>query len=138
MTLEHKISIKATTDLVWAIITDFDNWPSWNPIVISANLAEGIPLGLGSVVQIKQPLQPISEWEITMFKDKKQFAWETQRPGLRMRAVHILEPQGCNTMSQLQLEVSGIISACLQPLLKPLLNWALIQENSGLKEYCEI
>lgn len=133
MVIEHKTNIQATPELVWSVTMDIENWPTWNPTVKKANRMESSALGLGSKVRIKQPWQPTSDWEITLFEDRKRFAWETRRAGLRMEATHILEPHGGGTKNILRLEVSGVFLWCLYPLLR----LALSRENGGLKRHCE-
>jgi uncharacterized protein YndB with AHSA1/START domain len=33
--IKTEILINASPDKVWAILTDFDNYPSWNPFITS-------------------------------------------------------------------------------------------------------
>ena len=137
MTLEDTIWIDAPPATVWVVTEDVERWPEWTPTVSSVTRVVDAPLGVGSVVRIKQPAQPESEWTVTTFEIGERFAWTTQRLGLRMRAEHVLQPEDEGTRNTLRIEARGLVAFLLSPLLRPLIQRALAEENRGLKQHCE-
>ena len=136
MTLEDTIWIDAPPATVWVVTEDVERWPEGTPTVSSVTRADEAPLGVGSVVRIKQPGQPEAAWTVTEFVLGERFAWETQRFGLKMRAAHIITPDGDGTQNTLRLKASGFVAKLLAPL-RPLVQRALREENRGLNARCE-
>ena len=55
--INHEIDIDAPASAVWAVITDFDSYPQWNPFVVSAqsSLKPGEPIDMK--VKLLGPVQ---------------------------------------------------------------------------------
>ena len=55
--INHEIEIKAPASAVWAVITDFDSYPQWNPFVVAAksSLKPGDPIDMK--VKLLGPVQ---------------------------------------------------------------------------------
>ena len=55
--INHEIEIDAPASSVWAVITDFDSYPQWNPFVVSAksSLKPGEPIDMK--VKLLGPVQ---------------------------------------------------------------------------------
>ncbi len=55
--IDHDIEIQAPAEAVWAVITDFDRYPEWNPFVVSArsSLTPGEPIDMK--VKLLGPVQ---------------------------------------------------------------------------------
>lgn len=137
MTLEDTIHIEAPADVVWAVTEDIERWPEWTPTVTAAHRLDDGPLGIGSRVRIKQPVQPESDWTVTEYVHGHRFAWTTRRSGLRMTASHEVcrhEPGAANV---LRVDVSGVAAVALWPVLRIAIRHALAQENRSLKARCE-
>lgn len=137
MNVEDTIHIEATPDIVWRVTRDVERWPEWTPTVTSVTRLDQGPLGLGSMVRIKQPMQPAAQWVVTVFDQERRFAWETRRPGLRIAATHELVPHHTGTTNILRVETEGMVAILLRPLLWMALPRALAGENRGLKARCE-
>ena len=137
MTVEDTIHIEAPPEVVWAVTEDLERWPEWTPTVASVFRLDEGPFGLGSTVRIRQPGQPASTWTVTEFVRGARFAWETRRPGLRMKAWHDAEADGTGTVNRLRLEAKGVLVALLRPVLRRAMRRALAEENRGLKARCE-
>jgi uncharacterized protein YndB with AHSA1/START domain len=135
--VEDTIHIEASPDIVWRVTRDVEHWPEWTPTVTSVTRLDGGPFGLDSVVRIKQPMQPEADWVVTVFEEDRRFAWESNKPGLRITATHELTGDGTGTTNVLRAEADGIIAMLLWPLLRMALPRALADENRGLKERCE-
>lgn len=56
-TIDHDIAIQAPAAAVWAVISDFDRYPEWNPFVVSArsSLKPGEPIDMK--VKLLGPVQ---------------------------------------------------------------------------------
>ena len=73
--IHTEISINATPEKVWAILTDFDNYPNWNPFIksISGDVRVGnkittrleFPLGQGTTFKPK----------VLAFETNKELRW---------------------------------------------------------------
>jgi hypothetical protein len=137
MSVDDAILIEALPDVVWDVTLEVERWPEWTPTVTSVSRVGSGPLGPGSVVRIKQPLQPESEWTVTAFDPGRRFGWETRRPGLHMSATHELYPEGAGTRNVLRVEARGALALLLWPLLRPAMRRALAEENRGLKTRSE-
>jgi uncharacterized protein YndB with AHSA1/START domain len=133
----HTIYIEASPDIVWAVTTDVEKWAEWTPTIETAKRVGSEPLGPGSKVWLKQPMQPGVEWTVTKFEPGRLFAWETRRRGLHITAVHEIAPQGGGSENRLSVEMKGTMAILLRPLLKLAVNKALADENNGLKARCE-
>jgi uncharacterized membrane protein len=137
MKIENKVHIAAPPGIVWSITIDLGRWPDWTPTVTALTRVDEGPFGQASVVRIKQPMQPESQWVVTEFVEGKRFTWESHRPGLKMKAAHIIDHHDAGTTNTLRAEVSGVLAILLWPMLKIALNKALADENRGLKARCE-
>jgi uncharacterized protein YndB with AHSA1/START domain len=135
--LEHRIHIAAAPDLVWRVTVEVERWPEWTPTVKSVARVGGAPLGVGSVVRIRQPGQPEAAWVVTAYEPRRRFAWETRRRGLRLVATHELLPEAGGTINVLRLQATGPLAVLLWPVLGFALRLALSRENVGLKQRCE-
>jgi uncharacterized membrane protein len=137
MRVSNGIRIAASPNVVWAVTTDVERWPEWTPTVKSVKRLDAGPLRAGSVARIAQPMQPVSDWTVTEFDEGRRFAWETHRPGMRMKGWHVISDDGGGTKNVLHLDAHGPLAVLLWPLLRPAIARALADENRGLKRRCE-
>lgn len=137
MTIEETIYIDVPLNIVWNITEDIERWPEWNPFITAVKRLDDSPFGIGSVVRIKQPGQPESDWTVTEYVCENRFTWETRRTGLRMEATHYVQGEESGTLNILRLQASGILAVLLWPVLRVAIRHALKKENQGLKFRCE-
>lgn len=73
--LRTEIIINATPEKVWAILTDFENYPSWNPFVTS--LTGEIKVGNKIAVRIEPPEASANSFKptVTALEVNKKFSW---------------------------------------------------------------
>lgn len=135
--IENSIDIEASVDVVWSVTVNIEQWPEWVPSVTAARRLDNGPFRLGSVARLKQQAQPESDWTVIKYVAEKTFTWETQRPGLRMAATHLLQEKGSDTLNTLRVEVSGFLAIMFWPVLRFAVRSALLKENRGLKRRCE-
>ena len=75
MEIRTEILIKATPDKVWAILTEFDKYPDWNPFIKSV---KGI-VKTGSQIEIR--IEPpgakgmVFKPKVLAFETNKEFRW---------------------------------------------------------------
>jgi hypothetical protein len=73
--LRTEIQIKAIPDKIWAILTNFDNYPKWNPFIksISGNVAVGNTI----VARIEPPNGSGMTFKpkVLVFEKNKKFTW---------------------------------------------------------------
>ena len=136
MIVEDSIRIEAPTSVVWTVTMDVDRWPEWTPTVRTVRRLDGHPLAVGSVVRIDQPMQPRTDWTVTVLEPERVFSWRTVRRGLTLVATHTLRADGAATRNTLSVEASGAWARVLAPLLRPALRRALRAENEGLAARC--
>jgi hypothetical protein len=73
--LRTEITINSTPEKVWAILTDFDNYPNWNPFVTS--LTGDVSVGNKIAVRIEPPGASANNFKpiVTAFEPNKKFSW---------------------------------------------------------------
>ena len=137
MRVVDTIRIDAPPDVVWNVTRDVERWPEWTPTVTSVRVVSDGEFGLGSVARIRQPMQPESEWTVTVFEAGRRFAWATRRTGLRMVGTHEIAADGTGTRNVLSIDAEGPLAFMLWPVLRGAMRKALSDENRGLKACCE-
>lgn len=73
--LNTEIVINATPNKVWAILTDFKNYPNWNPFITS--LTGDFEIGKKIIVRIEPPEVKASTFKaiLTGFEANKKISW---------------------------------------------------------------
>ncbi len=73
--LRTEITINSTPEKVWAILTDFDNYPNWNQFVTS--LTGDVRVGNKIAVRIEPPGASANNFKpiVTAFEPSKKFSW---------------------------------------------------------------
>ncbi len=96
-TITSEVTIEASKETVWRILTDFDGYASWNPLM---TVAEGdARLGAHLQVDLRPPdsdTQEVSP-EITILRPNRKLAWMSRHlaPGVADREYEaIIEPVG--------------------------------------------
>jgi len=73
--VKTEISINARPDKIWTILTDFDNYPKWNPFVTS--LKGDVKVGNKITVRIEPPEASVNTFKptVTAFETNKKLSW---------------------------------------------------------------
>ena len=92
-----EVTIGAPVAVVWAVLTDLEAYPEWNPVVTRARgtLAEGETLEL-EYVRADGGRETI-EVEVTILREERKLRWRRRLllPGLRDQELEVvLEPMG--------------------------------------------
>jgi hypothetical protein len=137
-----QIEIKSSPGVVWKILTDFANYPSWNPFIprVEGELREGALLR----IKIRPPSRKAQDYRVKILKieEPREFRWlgHFLMPGL-IDGEHFFEitPIGQNKVQFVQREY---FRGILVPLTwKSFLNTYLRQgfedSNQSLKNIAE-
>ncbi len=90
------ITINASQETVWKVLSDVAHWQEWTPTIIKVEVLNMPELKLNNQYKVFQPkLQP-AEWTVTVLTPPFNFTWESKSPGMHMVAEHILNPKGEN------------------------------------------
>lgn len=105
--LEHTVTIAASPDRVWAVLTGVERWPERIPTVDTVERLDAGPLALGSRTRIEQPKLPAGVWTVTELSDGSSFTWESTSPGVTVTASHLVEPHPEGSRLTLAVHVAG-------------------------------
>ena len=73
--IKTEIVIKATPEIVWAILTDFDNYPNWNPFIKS--IKGQVAVGNKIIARLEPPKAKGMTFKpsVLIFDANKEFKW---------------------------------------------------------------
>jgi len=130
------VAIDAPVDVVWAVFTDVERWPTWASSFTSLELLDG-PLRPGARVRIQQPRLPTVVWTVTSWEPGRSWTWTATSPGARTEASHVLSPSGSGTVAEQTIRSSGPVGRVAALLLRSLTRRYLSIEAAGLKRRSE-
>jgi len=132
--LDHVVDIDATPEVVWGVLTDFDNYEQWNPLAVQCktSLVPGEPIDM--MVRLgKGSLRRQREW-VRTHTPGEEFSYTMKPvPGGTLRSLRsqTLTPlDGNRTRYAAHFEIRG----WLQPVVTGLLGKALRQGFDGVAE----
>jgi hypothetical protein len=135
----NRVEISAPTTVVWAQITNVEEWPQWAPQMKRLERIDAGALRLGSRVRVRPKGLPANMWLVTAFDEGRLFTWETSLvPGLRLTGGHELTASGEMTSTEFWLDAGGPLGALVGPILRR----TLFKRNTknateGLKRHIE-
>lgn len=89
------LTINASQEAVWKVLSDVVHWHEWTPTVTKVEVLNTPELKPGNRYKVFQPkLQP-AEWTVTELSSSN-FTWKSKAPGMHMVAEHILKPVNAN------------------------------------------
>jgi len=130
------ITIDAPIEVVWAVFTDVERWPTWASSFTSVELIDG-PMRLGAKARIRQPRLPTVIWEVTRWEPGRSWTWTARSPGARTEASHVLTRVGDGTLAEQAITPSGPIGRLAALMLRSLTRRYLAIEAAGLKQRAE-
>jgi hypothetical protein len=102
-------------DVVWRLITDVENWPTWSASFEAVLPVSGGGLRPGAHYLVKQPRSADLVYVVTC-KDNFRFTWESRAFGCRLIADHELEAagEGCQVTHSFYVHgrLSWLITVC--------------------------
>ena len=103
--------IDASSEAVWAVLSDVARWPEWTPTIKSVRrLGDGL-LRVGSRAEVEQPRLPRAVWQVTDVVAGRSFTWEAHGPGLTTIGRHEVVPEGAGCRVTLGIEQRGPMGA---------------------------
>jgi uncharacterized protein YndB with AHSA1/START domain len=122
-----EIEVAASPETVWAILTDFEHWPSWNPDVKSVSLSGDV--SEGSEFRWKAGPATISS-TLRRVERPHVLAWTGKTFGIDAGHEYRIEPRGTGTFVQTEESYAGFLPRLLPGRMETMLKEAL---DSGLR-----
>ena len=85
---EHSVEASVSRERVWALWTDIESWPSWNPGVVRAEL-DG-PATEGATGTVRASGGPASKLTVVAVEPERRFVTEASERLMRLRFDHEL------------------------------------------------
>jgi hypothetical protein len=101
-----QIDIRAKPEVVWGVLTDIDNWPSWNPDIKEAKLTGG--LKVGSVFRWKSGPGTITS-TLEEVEPRREIGWSGMSMGIIAVHVYRLEPSAEGTRVRAEESFDGLM-----------------------------
>jgi len=136
---QSSVDIDAMPSTVWAVYTDVERWPEWNPAVSESTVASGGGgLEVGTRVRIKQPRLRAMHWVVVDLAVDEGFTWTTSSGGVTTVAGHRLTPSGgAGTRVTVSVAQSGFFAPVARLLFGRLTRRYLRMEVDGLARRCQ-
>jgi uncharacterized protein YndB with AHSA1/START domain len=106
-----EIEVGAPPELVWRVLTGFEDWPTWNPDVKSVSM-QG-EFAKGSVFRWKAGPGTI-ESTIRRVEPPRLIAWTGKTLGIRATHFWWLEPKGEGTLIRTEESFEGVVPRLLR------------------------
>ncbi|HEY4302964.1 MAG TPA: SRPBCC family protein [Gemmatimonadaceae bacterium] len=131
------IDINASPRLVWTILADVEQWPSWTPTMTAVTKLTPGRLGKGTAAHIVQPKLPRAVWRVTEIHEGRDFTWVSKMPGLRVTATHAIQSTATGARVTLSIRMTGVFSPVAALFISRLNTRYLMTEARSLKARCE-
>ncbi|MEL6309265.1 MAG: SRPBCC domain-containing protein [Chloroflexota bacterium] len=136
--LEATIDIDAPIAQVWQHLTDFANYPAWNPYILTATgeLKRGAMITFTVAGGLPLPLNA----PITALTPERELTWEARVPipGFQPRYIRRLEAlSDARTRFINREEFEGYTAGIAKPVLNAMLAPDFPQTCQALKDYVE-
>jgi hypothetical protein len=134
VTSSAEIDIEAPPQVVWEVLTRFENWPNWNPDVKSMSFAG--PLAPGTTFRWKAGPGTILS-TLDRIEPPRYIAWRGRT--LTIDAYHQwwLEPRNGGTQVRTEETFSGVLARLLRGTLQKTLDKAFEDGVQHLKREAE-
>ena len=122
-----EIEIVAAPTVVWAVLTDIEEWPSWNSDVKSVSMQEGLAegsafrwkAGPGTITSVLRTVEP-----------PRRIAWSGKTLGIQAMHIYALEARNGATFVRTEESYDGLIARLFRGPLQKTLSGSL---ESGLR-----
>lgn len=129
-----EIEIAADPQVVWDVLTAFEDWPSWNREVKSMSMHGAVVRGTtfrwkagpGTITSTIERVEP-----------PRLIAWTGKTLGIRAIHFYWLEPRDGKTFVRTKESYEGLVASVLRGPLKNTLNRALADGLQSLKAEAE-
>lgn len=131
------IDIKASPRVVWNILADLEQWPSWTPTMKRVTKLTPGPLAKGTAARIVQPKLMPGVWRVTEIHEGRDFTWVQWKPGLRITATHVIQSTPVGARVTVSIRLSGVLAPIMGLFVRRLNRNYLAAEARGLKARSE-
>ena len=129
-----QIDIRAIPEVVWDVLSDIDNWPSWNPDVKEAKLTGG--LKVGSVFRWKSGPGTITS-TLEEVEAPREIGWSGRTMGIIAVHVHRLEPSDEGTRVYSEESFDGLMARVFKRTARKTLQRGIDGGLASLKKEAE-
>jgi hypothetical protein len=126
--------IAAPPEVVWDVLTRFEDWPDWNPVVksmsVSGPLEPGVEFrwkaGPGTIVSTLEQVEP-----------PRQIRWRGRTMSIKANHEWRLEPRGAGTHLETEESFSGLLARLFRRPTQKMLDKSLSEGLEHLKREAE-
>jgi hypothetical protein len=129
-----ELEISAPREHVWAVLTDFDHWPTWNADVKSMHFEESV--APGSKFRWKAGPGTIAS-VIARVEPPGLIAWTGKTLGIKAIHVWVLEPHNGQTLVRTEESYDGLPARIFRASMQKTLDGALARGLRYLKAEIE-
>lgn len=131
---QHQIMINAESETIWQILTDINQWVTWNPNISEARL-EGA-LKPGSTFRWKSGGTTILS-TLQEIEPHRRMSWTGQVIGTRAIHTWVLEPQGESVLLRTAESFEGWLVLLTKGMMQRMLDTSLQEWLECLKQRAE-
>lgn len=129
-----EIHISAPLEIVWAVLTDFANWPKWNKSVTRMRLNGPVAPRTefqwkGGGANIVSTIQDVSP--------KTRILWTGRTFGIKAIHVWSFRPESDGVVVKTEESFAGVLQRILKSQMRRLLKKSLEEGLSDLRRECE-
>jgi uncharacterized protein YndB with AHSA1/START domain len=137
-TFDESISIAASREAVWRILSNVVNWPQWLSTMTRVEPLGAAPLAIGARYRVVQPKLVPATFEVTKLDPPSRFEWTARSPGVVAVADHVIEEQAAGlVLVRLQIVFSGLFAVPVSWFVGSITRRYLAQEVAALKREAE-
>lgn len=141
----EETTVRASAEVVWEVLADVAQWPTWTDSVTAAAIVDGAPplrdgappLRNGVQVRIKQPQMPAMTWTVTQLVRNRSFAWTSRSAGVTTVADHRIADAAEGSRVTLEIRQTGPLAGLVHALFGKRTQRYLRMEAAGLKARAE-
>jgi uncharacterized membrane protein len=135
--IERAVTIAASPETVWSVVSDVERWPEWHPACDEVRLLDEGPLRVGSRAVVRQPRLPVTTWAVTWLDPDAGFIWVARAPGALTIAEHHITASGDGTALRLVLDQRGPLGSVVGLALRRMTGRYVTMETEGIKQRSE-
>src|SRR5262245_35010238 len=130
---EHSVEARLSRERVWALWTDIERWPSWNPGVVRVEL-DG-PATKGATGTVRAAGGPASKLAVVEVEPERRFVTEASERLMRLRFEHELEDSGGGQLRITQrVQMTGLATPLMRRTIGPRLERSIPVALANLVE----
>jgi uncharacterized protein YndB with AHSA1/START domain len=130
----QEIEIAGPPEIVWDVLTDFEQWPQWNPDVKSMSFAGPVApgsefkwkAGPGTIVSTLEAVEPL-----------RRISWRGRTMSIKAMHEWHLEPRAGGTLVQTEETFSGLLARLFRGSLQKTLDKSTSEGLEHLKREAE-